>query len=63
MWILPKSGNPLPAGLFTSSTDGTALHLHKATVPLTETAAIAVTLEVAEGVSAPTSTPVIVARL
>ena len=62
MWILPKTGNPLAAGLFASSSDGSALHLHRATVPLTETAAIAVTLEVAAGVSAPTSTPVIVPR-
>ena len=63
MWIIPKGGKPAPAGLFASSEDGTALHLHRTTVSLATTGAIAVTLERAGGVDAPTSQPVIVAAL
>ena len=63
MWIIPKGGKPAPAGLFASSEDGTALHLHRTTISLATTGAIAVTLERAGGVDAPTSQPVIVAAL
>ena len=63
MWILPKGGKPAPAGLFASNENGTALHLHRTTVSLATTVAIAVTLERAGGVDAPTSQPVIVAAL
>lgn len=63
MWIIPKEGKPAPAGLFASGADGTAVHLYRTPVSLTATGAIAVTLERAGGVGAPTSQPVIVAAL
>jgi anti-sigma-K factor RskA len=63
MWVIPKHGNPLPAGLFQSAADGTALHILSGGVDVTATGAVAVTLEPAGGVPQPTSKPVIVAGL
>jgi hypothetical protein len=63
MWLIPKAGNPVPAGLFQSDPEGTALHLQKLPVDLAATKAVAVTLEPAGGVAQPTSQPVIVAAL
>ena len=63
MWVIPKAGNPVPAGLFQSDAEGTALHMQKATVDLAATKAVAVTLEPAGGVPQPTSQPLIVAVL
>ncbi len=63
MWIIPKGGQPAPAGLFDSESDGSAVHLYRTPVALSATAAIAVTLEAAGGVNAPTSPPVIAAAL
>jgi len=63
MWIIPKSGAPAPAGLFASTGGGTAVHLFRTSVALETTGAVAVTLENAGGVNAPTTQPVIVAAL
>jgi anti-sigma-K factor RskA len=63
MWLLPKRGMPIPAGLFQSAMDGTALYVHKGAVDLAGTNAIAVTLENAGGAPQPTSQPLIVAGL
>jgi anti-sigma-K factor RskA len=63
MWVIPKSGNPLPAGLFQSAADGTAMNILSGPIDLTATAAVAVTLEPAGGVPQPTSKPVIAAAL
>ena len=63
MWIIPKAGSPAPAGLFSSSQEGTAVHLFRTPVSVASTGLIAVTLEPAGGVSAPTSQPVIAAAL
>jgi hypothetical protein len=63
MWIIPKGGAPLPAGLFQSESDGTAMYLRKGAVDVASTGAIAVTLEPEAGSPAPTSTPLIVAAL
>jgi anti-sigma-K factor RskA len=63
MWIIPKSGQPLPAGLFQSEADGTAMFLRKGAVDVAATGAIAVTLEPESGSPAPTSQPIIVAAL
>lgn len=62
MWII-RGGKPAPAGLFSSTTQGSALHLFTPSTPLLETDTVAVTLEVAAGVAAPTSTPVIAVQL
>ena len=64
MWMVPKGGKaPMPAGMFQSQNDGTAMHIEICSVDMSTTAAFAVTLEDAAGASAPTSTPVIVAAL
>ena len=61
MWVIPKGGKPVPAGLFQSSSDGTAIHIQRGPVEVASTAAVAVTLEDEAGASAPTSQPLIVA--
>ena len=63
MWIIPKGGKPAPAGLFSSNAAGSAFHLYNAPARLAETDTIAVTLEVAAGVDAPTSQPLIAVQL
>jgi hypothetical protein len=63
MWVIPKGGAPVPAGLFQSSADGTALHLLPGPVNLAGTAAVAVTVEVAAGATVPNLPPVFAAAL
>jgi anti-sigma-K factor RskA len=63
MWIIPKVGNPAPAGLFQSQSDGTAMYLRKGAVDVASTGVIAVTLEPEAGSQAPTTQPLIVAAL
>jgi anti-sigma-K factor RskA len=63
MWMIPKNGNPLPAGLFQSETNGTAMHIRRGAVDLNETGAVAVTVENEQGADQPTSQPLIVAAL
>ena len=63
MWLIPKGGNPVPAGLFAPAADGTAMHIQRGPVDLAATAAVAVTVENEGGASQPTSQPFIVAAL
>jgi anti-sigma-K factor RskA len=63
MWIIPKGGAPLPAGLFQSEPDGTAMYVRKGPVDIASTAVIAVTLEPEAGSQAPTTQPLIAAAL
>lgn len=63
MWIIPKTGNPAPAGLFQAQPGGTATHVRRGPVNLATTAAIAVTLEPEAGSAAPTTQPLIIAAL
>ena len=62
MWII-RGGAPAPAGLFRSNQQGNAIHMYRSPAPPTERDVVAVTLEAAGGVAAPTSTPIIVAPL
>jgi len=62
MWII-RGGRPAPAGLFSSTAQGTALHFYTAPTPLLANDTVAVTLEIAAGVAAPTTQPVIVVQL
>ncbi len=55
MWIIPKGGAPIPAGLFQTTAAGNALHLQEGALGLDST--IAVTLEPEAGSAAPTTTP------
>lgn len=63
MWIIPKSGMPVPAGLFQSAVEGTALYVRRGPVDVNATGAVAVTLENDGGAPQPTSEPIIVAAL
>ncbi len=63
MWIIPKGGAPLPAGLFQSEADGTAMYVRKGPVDMASTGVIAVTLEPEAGSQAPTTQPLIAAAL
>lgn len=61
MWVVPKRGAPVPAGVFLPDSEGRAIHLNPQAVDLGATAAIAVSNEPAGGSAAPTTTPIIVA--
>jgi hypothetical protein len=63
MWIIPKAAKPVPAGLFRSQDDGSAMHVRAGTVDLASTAAVAVTVENEAGADQPTVQPLIVAAL
>ena len=60
MWVVPKSGAPVSAGIFQPDPDGRVIHLNPQAVNLAATAAIAVSNEPAGGSTAPTTTPFIV---
>ncbi len=63
MWVIPKSGKPVPAGMFQSQTDGSATHVQTGPIDIASLGAVAVTLEDAAGAAQPTSTPLIVAAM
>ena len=63
MWVIPRTGRPLPAGLFQSQNDGSAMHVRKGAVDVESTGAVAVTIENESGADQPTSQPLIVAPL
>ena len=63
MWVIPKAGKPIPAGLFQAETNGTAIHIQPGPIDVNATAALAVTLENEAGAAQPTSKPLIVAAL
>ena len=63
MWLLPKQGAPVPAGLFQSDGQGNALYMRKDPFDIAATKAIAVTLENEAGSNTPTSPIVIVAGI
>lgn len=53
MWLIPKGGAPRPAGVFQSSSEGSAMHLQRGAVQ--DASLVAVTLENEAGSDAPTS--------
>ena len=61
MWVIPKGAKPQPAGMFQSTADGVAMHMIYRSVAAGDT--VAVTMEVADGVDAPTSPILILAPL
>ena len=62
MWVIPKGAKPVPAGMFQSQADGTAMHVKPGPVDMNG-ATIAVTLEDQAGAAQPTSAILIVAPL
>ena len=63
MWVVPKNGNPVPAGLFQPDNQGNVIHLLAGPVNRADTAAIAVSVEPETGSQAPTTKPLIVAAI
>jgi hypothetical protein len=63
MWVIPKTGKPVPAGMFQSQTDGSAMHVQTGPIDMASLGAVAVTLEDAAGAPQPTTTPLIVAPM
>jgi anti-sigma-K factor RskA len=61
LWVIPAKGNPVPAGLFQSQPDATAVFVRPG--PVDNAAAIAVTIEPEGGSPQPTTTPFIVTKL
>ncbi len=61
MWVIPKTGKPVAAGMFQSQNDGTAMHVRRGAVNLDATGAVAVTVENEAGADQPTTQPLIVA--
>jgi anti-sigma-K factor RskA len=62
MWVIPKGGKPVPAGLFQSEPTGAAIHVQPGPV-VADAAAVAVTVEPEAGSPQPTTTPFMVATL
>lgn len=60
MWMI-RGGKAVPAGLFNPDQQGNALHMYRPPAAPASTDVVAVTIENAAGVDAPTSTPIIVA--
>lgn len=59
LWVVPKSGAPISAGIFRPGADGSALHLHGAAIgKLADASALAITNEPAGGRLTPTLPPI-----
>lgn len=61
LWVTPAHGMPVPAGVFQSQGDATAVFVHLG--PVENASAITVTVEPEGGSSQPTTTPFIVVKL
>jgi RNA polymerase sigma-70 factor, ECF subfamily len=61
LWVIPAAGNPIPAGLFRSQPDATAIFVRQG--PAENVAAIEVTVEPQGGSAQPTTAPFVVAKL
>jgi anti-sigma-K factor RskA len=61
MWIIPKDGKPIPAGMFQSDENGSAMHMIHQVDPNANL--VAVTMEPETGSQQPTSTPLFAAQI
>ncbi len=57
LWVVPKKGNPISAGIFRPDASGQVLHVTKPETDLTAAAALAITDEPAGGRPQPTTKP------
>lgn len=60
LWLLPKSGAPIPAGMFQSDAEWNALMLHGGLPQGMEAKGFAITIEPEEGSPAPSQPPILV---
>jgi hypothetical protein len=58
LWIVPKKGNPVSAGIFRPGAAGDVLYLSDVSVPIGDAAALAITDEPAGGRPQPTTKPI-----
>jgi anti-sigma-K factor RskA len=58
LWLIPKAGSPLPAGVFKPDAHGSATIVNPPLPAGTEAKAFAITVEPEGGSTAPTSTPI-----
>jgi anti-sigma-K factor RskA len=58
LWLIPKAGPPVPAGVFKPDAHGSATIVHPPLPAGTEAKAFAITVEPDSGSPAPTSTPI-----
>ncbi len=63
LWVLPRTGNPKPAGLFRAAASGASVHVSPTPAFPSQTKAVAVSVEPQEGSPAPTTTPILVVPL
>ena len=63
LWVVPKQGSPISAGVFQPDAAGTVLLLSTPEATLAESAALAITEEPAGGSPQPTTTPIWVASV
>ena len=63
MWLVPKKGAPISAGLFTADSAGRAVYVREGAVDLSAIAAVAVSVEPEAGSTAPTTTPIVIAPI
>ena len=56
MWLIPTDSKPVPAGVFQSSDEGSAIHMWRGSVD-PAAGMVAVTIEDAGGVASPTTAP------
>ena len=61
LWVIPGKGNPVPAGVFRSQPDATAVFVRPG--PVDDAASIAVTVEPEGGSPQPTTTAFIIAKV
>jgi anti-sigma-K factor RskA len=62
LWLIPETGNPIPAGVFKPDTHGGATVVRPPLPRGVRAAAFAVTVEPESGSSAPTSTPILIGK-
>jgi anti-sigma-K factor RskA len=60
LWLLPKSGAPIPAGMFQSDADWNALMLHGGLPEGMQAKGFAITVEPEQGSPAPSGQPVLI---
>jgi len=63
LWLLPKSGKPIPAGMFQADSGWHAQMLHEGLPPDTDAAGFAITIEPAEGSLTPSKEPFLLGKL
>jgi anti-sigma-K factor RskA len=57
LWLIPKTGSPIPAGVFLEMRNNSVVHAYREPVQINQISGVAVSVEPKQGVLAPTSKP------